>query len=100
MADDAAAASAALQRLIDDKLAALQAAEQEAAAARARVRAIALLLEEEQAAVAALTPRLWLRQNRSLRRPPLRLLLHPSEMSLPSSPTCMPKHAAYRTPTT
>jgi hypothetical protein len=54
MADYVAATSAALQRLIDDKLAALQAAEQEAAAARARVRAIALLLEEEQAAVAAL----------------------------------------------
>jgi hypothetical protein len=53
MADDAAA-SAALQRLIDDKLATLQAVEQEAAAARVRVRAIALLLEEEQDAVAAL----------------------------------------------
>jgi hypothetical protein len=50
----AAAATAALQRLIDDKLAALQTTEQEAAAVHARVRAIALLLEEEQAAFTAL----------------------------------------------
>jgi hypothetical protein len=54
MADDTAAASTALQRLIDDKLAALQATEQEAAIAYAHVRAIALLLEEKQTAVAAL----------------------------------------------
>jgi hypothetical protein len=54
MADDVVDVSVALQRLIDNKLVALQTAEQEDAAARARVRAIALLLEEEQVAVAAL----------------------------------------------
>jgi hypothetical protein len=52
-ADDATAAATTLHKLIDDKLAVLQAAE-EATIARAHVRAIALLLEEEQAIVAAL----------------------------------------------